>query len=607
MMEKVSLYVKKILALGLSVIFFYFMASVPGINSTFEMILVFAASSLLFAFLDFRITADKPRYLFGLNQSDAYLNKKGGFWNLFKWIVNLFGLLYDLIVWAAWGVYLVFVLFADLLLLIKTIIFWIIYAAIWLVRQLFPPFIFLFKMILHYLVYWPWWIYQLTVRNVKTSINRNFYFIALWGTIPAIFIVFLFYAISQLVGLPQLVLVSYVFAVIPLVWSFGEIAALRFEGREKDDYTAVKGRFRNGFDAVRSVLFYLVIMLVLIVAEIVLNMLGWIPNLSMSLLGITLNINMAISIVLIFLAIILLYVPGILPTYILYRPEHENDLKGSVSVLGMLGRKFLRYTFVELPASFFGGLLLVIPIVVMVLAYTLTDSIKDQVLETRIEHLSEKSAGMDAVDAYRTEIRIDRMDKYLDMPLLAPAMFRNTWDRNNVPATKQKIQEAEESLATREASHEQTIDSLSRERTAAGTVSGSDTVNERARSLSARIMDLNEEHEDWVDNQKDCIAVMKADLKEMKGVRAQIPIFYLFIGIFIALFGGLVLAVYIAYIGNVYYELYDLREDDKPSRWNQVITEIREQNPNQPLLGFTIIAIIAIVLILASSFGWWLF
>lgn len=604
MMEKVSLYVKKILALGLSVIFLNFMAARPVINSTFEMILVLAASSLLFAFLDFRITGDKPRFLFGLNQSDAYLNKKGGFWNLFKWIVNLFGLLYDLVVWAAWGVYLVFVLFADLLMLIKTIVFWIIYAVIWLIRQLFPPFIFLFRVILHYLVFWPWWIYQLTVRNVKLSVNRNFYIIALWGTIPAIFIVFLFFAISQLVGIPQLVLVSYVFAVIPLVWSFGEIAALRFEGREKDDYSAVKGSFRNGFDAVRSVLFYLVIMLVLIVAEIVLNMLGWIPNLSMSLLGISLNINMAISIVLIFLAIILLYVPGILPTYILYRPEHENDLKSSFKVLGMVGRKFLRYTFVELPATFFGSLLLVIPIVVMVLAYTLTDSIKDQVLKTRIEHLSEKSAGMDALDAYRTEIKIDRMDNYLDMPLLAPAMFRNTWDKNNVPDTKKKITDAEEALSAREASHEQTIDSLNRERSAAGTVSGSDTVNDRASALSANIMDLNEEHEAWVENQKDCIAVMKADLKEMKGVRVQMPVFYLFIGIFIALFGGLVLAVYIAYIGNVYYELYDLREDDKPSKWNQVITELKEQNPNQPLLGFTFLAIIAIVLFLASRFGW---
>jgi len=606
-MEKVSLYVKKLLALALSAAFFFYVAATPVIDTQFKTVLLGAVAFLLFAFLDYRITGEKPRFLFGLNQSDTHLNKKGGFWTLFKWIVILFGLLYDMVVWVLWGVYLLFVLFAELLLLIKTILFWIIHAVIWLIRQFFPPFIFIFKMILHYLIYWPWWIYQLTVRNVKTSVNRNFYFIALWGTIPAIFIVFLFYAISQLVNLPQLAVVSYAFAIIPLVWSFGEIAMLRFEGREKDDYSVVKRSFRNGFDSVRSVLFYLVLLLVLIVAELVLNLLGWIPGLSMTLLGITLNLNMAISLVLIFLVIIFAFVPGILPTHIIYHPEHENDLKSSLGVLGMLGRKFLRYIFVEPPAMFFGTLLLVIPVAVMLLAYTFTDSIKDQVLEARMRTLSEKVASMDDTDAYRTNIRIDRLQSYTQVPYLAPLMFNNVWRDNNVDAKRREIDAAKQALANGNEEYEQTIDSLDRAESAAGAIAGGDTASSQANRIAAQIRTLEKDHQEWAADSEAEIERLNADLKEMKSVRIQMPILYFFIGIFIALFGGLVFAVYIAYIGNVYYELYSLREDDKPTRWTQVVTELKKQNPNQPLLGFTLLALSGILLYLAVRFGWLMF
>nr|MDA3822948.1 hypothetical protein [Bacteroidales bacterium] len=245
-MEKVSLYVKKILALILSFAVFVFLIQTLNIEKAIFQVLIAAAAFLLFAVIDFRITGEKPRFLFGMNQSDTYLNKKGGFWNLFKWIVNLLGFVYDLVVWSIWGAYLLFVLFVDFLLLIKTIVYWVIHALIWFVRQLFPPFIFLFKMFMHYLISWVWWIYQLAFRNMKISVNKNFFFIALWGVIPALFIIFLFYACSQIVGIDELVALSAVFALIPLVWSYGEIAALRFEKRENDSYADVQASFGKG-------------------------------------------------------------------------------------------------------------------------------------------------------------------------------------------------------------------------------------------------------------------------------------------------------------------------------------------------------------------------
>jgi hypothetical protein len=561
MMEKVLMLVRKLLALGLVTLAYLAALSLQLADSRIGNLLLVAFGLLLFAFLDYRITGEKPRFLFGLNQSDTFLNAKGGFWNLFKWIVNLLGLLYDLVVWVFWGVYLVFVLFAELLLFIKTILFWIIHAVIWFVRQLFPPFIFIFRMLLHYLVNWSWWIYQLTFRNMKTGVKRNFYFIALWGTVPALFIVFLFYAIGQLVGIPELVAVSAVFAIIPLVWSWGEISLLRFEGRENDPYSKVRGLFRNGFDAVRSVLFYLLIALVIIVAEIVLNLLGWIPNLSMSLLGITLNLNMALSVLLVFLAVLIAFAGSILPTHILYRPEHDNDLKSSLGFLQVIGRRFLRYLFAEIPAAVFGSLLLVLPVAVMLLAASITRTLKNDMLDTRIGQLTEQTADMDGYQVYLTDIKIKRLEMYKKMPELAPVYFEDIRSPDRINALKNEITSMTGQLDKRSA------------------MSG-------------------EEDLEWKALQKESIATMKADLKELKRVRLQMPVLYLFVGILYAFFGGIVLAVYIAYMGNVYFELYTMREDGKPTYWCQTVRNIREKDPNQPLLGFTLLVIISAVILL---------
>ncbi len=597
-MVKVSLYIRKILALILAGIVFLAVSGQSFINTRFAEILLAAGCFLLFTFLDFRITGEKPRFLFGLNQSDTFLNKKGGFWNLFKWIVNLFGLLYDLVVWSLWGVYLLFVLFAEFLLLIKTIVYWIIHALIWLLRQLFPPIIFLFKMFLHYLVNWTWWIYRTAFQLMKTSINLNFYIIALWGAVPALFIVFLFYAIGQIAGLPQLTVISAVFAIIPLVWSYGEIAALRFEQREKHDHTSVRAAYRNGFDAVRSVLFYLLVALTLIATAVLLNLLGWIPNISLSLLGITLNINMAISLLLIFLAVIILFAVSVLPTHILYRPEHENNLSSSLVLLKVIARRFLRYSFAGIPSALFGSLLLVIPVLVMLLAYNITETLKDNILQFRIETLTGKADSMEDVDAFRTNIQVRRLQRYQEFPLMAPVYFEELQNNKQLQSLRDKICDTGDQIDTRRAAFEKEVASVNAEIERIRSLGGEEGSGGIAM-LSAERLDLEEEHHNWESQQKDSIAILRAGLQESRRMRAQMPVFYLFFGVLIALFGGLVVAVPVAYLGNLSFDLYNMKEDGAPPYWRQTVREIGEKDPNQPLLGFTLLAIIGGLVFLA--------
>ncbi len=593
-MEKVTLYVKKILALIFSLIVYVLVIEALEISSLLFRSLVSPPAFLLFAFLNFRITGDKPKFLFGLTQSDAFLTKKGGFWNLFKWIVNALGFLYDLIVWAIWGVVLLFMLVVDFIMLIKFIVYWIIHAIIWFIRQLFPPFIFMFKMFIHYIINWCWWIYQMAFRNMRISVNKNFYFIALWGTIPALFIVFLFYAIAQLVGIPELVAVSGIFALIPLVWSFGEIASLRYEKREKDDYGAVKGAFRNGWDAVKSAMFYLIIFLGLLIVEIVLNLVGWIPNLSMSLLGITLNLNMAISFVLVFLAVIVTFVDSILPSHILYHPEHENDFNSSLGFLKVIGQKFIRYILAQIPMTFFGGLLLVIPVLVMLLTFNLTETIKNGVMDVKIENLNEKLMTMEETDVHRTQIKIDRIEMYKGVPLNASGHFEDLGIASDmVRELKENLAESEELLVTNKVKFDEDMAKIN----AAIELARVDIENPgQFAILSNDRLTIEEDYLEWDNTQKENITYLQIDLKEERSFRAQMPILYFFVGIFFAVFAGMVLAVFIAYAGNVSFELYNMKEDDKPTVWRQTITELQEKDGNQPLLGFTFLVVIGVLI-----------
>jgi len=91
---------------------------------------------------------------------------------------------------------------------------------------------------------------------------------------------------------------------------------------------------------------------------------------------------------------------------------------------------------------------------------------------------------------------------------------------------------------------------------------------------------------------------MKIDISDKKGFMYQLPLVFLLTIIWAAFFLGLILAFPISYFGNVYFELYNLKEDDKPTYFSQLLTEINSHNRNQPLLGFTLFVVIFALLYL---------
>jgi hypothetical protein len=63
---------------------------------------------------------------------------------------------------------------------------------------------------------------------------------------------------------------------------------------------------------------------------------------------------------------------------------------------------------------------------------------------------------------------------------------------------------------------------------------------------------------------------------------------FLFLLIFIALFGGLLLSIYLSYSSNLFYQVFKIRHNQE---WFviKLLNEEKSENNNQPLLGFTLL------------------
>ncbi len=590
-MDQVSIYIKKLIALTLSAFVMYFLIRI------IPLIPAAAFGFLVLSFLHFRITGEKPAYLFGIPNSDKYLEEKGGFWVLFRWILILFGLIYDLLAWTLNGIYVLFLIFIDILLLIKSILFWIIHAVLWFLSLFVAPLVFLFKMFLHYLIYWPWWIYKVTFANVSLSVNNNFFRVAVRGAILALFIILLFYGAGILTSSPVIAIFGVVFSIIPVIWAFGEISSMRFENRWNTAFNDVKARYRQGFEAIRAVLFYLTIMLAGILIEIVMDMLGWIPYAGFSLLGLTININTFVTLILLFVFVILLFASLLIPPHTVYARDHDNNLTSSVKFLGIIGEKFLRYLVSVIPATFFSGILAIIPAIIVGLSIYISLNVKNIILDARISNLTHTSMSLEGSSKIETETKVERLKYYKEFPGNVFTDFTSIKTLNQRKTSLEGNYRAGLGEMNRlESMYLQDLDSLKSAISNTGTLSDSlqTAVSDRMQnSLQNKTMDF----EAWKKKRTAELASLQIKINDLKNKIFQLPIAFLFTIIWLSVFGGLVFGVVLAYLGNVFFGLYGMREDGEITYWRRTILEIKKKDQNQPLLGFTLLFILLLLIL----------
>jgi hypothetical protein len=594
-MEKANIYIKKILFLILCVIVGYFL------NVYFALYYIVPALLLTFSLADFKITGRKPEYLFNFRRTEEYF-KKGGLRDLIRIIVSLLAFVYDTVVWIIWGIYLIFELLAEFLFLLRNIFFWIIYGILWFLRLFIPPIVIIFKLIIHYLIKWIWWIYRISFKNISASLRKDHYFAALKGIILSLFIVFVFYFIGIIADVKGIVFIGVVLALLPVTWIFGEISlSISKTHQDKNEIPALNN-YNNGLESVRSVLFYITVILLLFIVQILLNLLGWIPEAGLSLLGVALNINTFITLVLIFLTVITIFGVLIIPTHRLFNVFREVSIKDSVALLGIIFRKGLQYILLLFPASFFSAFLIIIPVIILSAALWFTIYIKDSVIDAKIGSL--KNAKIEAtneIEDYMIQTRINNLRFYKDYPW---NIYKEINNRSNLDY---EIKDKKEELIEEEAELNLIDNETTVEIEQIETQINTELIKD---ANSALVEDLRNQKMILEKNLAEIKAVKKVitgkliiDISNLENYKLQLLIAFFLTGVWVSIFGGMVLAFIFAYMGNIFYEIYLFRNDNKPSYWRQISMEEKEKDNKQPLIGFTLLIIVIAILIVYFFFS----
>ncbi len=515
--------------------------------------------------------------------------------DLLRIFVTFFGFVYDVMIWAIWGVYLVFILFIDLLDLLKTIFFWIIHALLWIFRQYIPFVIFLYKVAIHYLIRWPWWLYQISYNNIRYAFNGNCFRIALPGTFLAGFIIFLFYFLEiMLEDIPGITYIGIVIALLPLTWSFGEIASIRAQNIEKETYKTVKSKFQNGIEAVRSVLYYITLFVVLILAQLGLNLLGWIPRSGVPLGSFVFNINTFISLLLLFLCILIVMGVMIIPSYRIYKPFSEFQFLHTLELLRSMAKKFLQFLTAFVPSVVFSVIVMVIPFLIVAVVTVFTMFLKENVIGIKIENLkSEQAATQDPVlaDSYQKQVEHLIDLQTFPMNVKQDMKHRGSLSSEILYSTEDLKTENEEYIRMEE-SYDKSLDTLQKEIDARRAKNPNDL---NLTSLNTKKGQMLSHSANYKQAKKIEIDKLKTHIQYLKLKNKQLPVLLFFGGIWLVIFGGFIFSFVIAYLGNVFHKIYIFRNDTGKSFWAETITQIRKQDPKQPLLGGTLFVVTSVL------------
>jgi hypothetical protein len=594
MKKSVAQYIQKLIALV-----------IIGLGSLYasefvNYLIIIPFSLLVYSFLIWQITNTKPQFLFNLKNVDTFINNKSSLWPLLKLFVLLWGFVYDIIVFVVWGIFLIFEIFADILLLLKDILFWITHAIIWFLKLFVPPIIFLYNIFIHYIIKWTWWSFQLAYRKVGHSMKFSYFIIGLIGAVLSLFLFFLFLYIDILIGFIGLVYVGMVLAILPVTWSYAEIASINDKNYDDEPYYEITSNFENGMVAVKNILFFILSFISLIIIQILLNLFNLIPSAGLSIGGIILNINTLISILLIFIFFILLFAKAVIPTHIIKAEEQETPVHNVIYLIKTIISKCLRYITTTIPTYLFGFITIIIPALIVFIAVFITFSLKNNMIESKIESLNKKKneTNLNEIQTYAIDKKIEKLNYYKTFPVNC---FKDIFiERNlnnyciyeikqNIADLERKIEESKNNYALKKATYENKIAVLNNKI--------NKSANE-AEKLSAtnELNNIKDEYNRELYNIDVSIKKLIVDYRYFVNLKKQIPVKLFFMVLWISLFGGLIYAFLIAYKGNVYYELYDFREDGESSYFAQQVEQAYEKDSKQLLLGFTLLILAMITL-----------
>ncbi len=606
-MSRATFFFKRLITLAVSVFIFF----VADYYTIIPFYISIAILNLAFALISSRISGVSPKELYNFHRNEKYF-AKGGMRDLLRIPVMLFSFLHDIIVWEIWGLYQIFEMLIDIVTVIKEAIYWIFYAIIWFLKLLVPFWRITLRMFVFYLIKWPWWIFTYAFQNMRIAFKWNMFRIALPGAFLFLFVVHFFYFLDVTFYISGITLIGFILALLPLSWVFGEIASVRAQEMENSDFKEIKLKFRNGIETVRGILTYLSAFVVLLFLQSMLNAIGWIPKAGFILLGVVINFNFLINILLLALSILILIGTIILPSYRLYNEYSETNIGNSLNLISFIGKRIFQYISGLVPASIFSVFSIIPATIVVSIALFLTVTLKNTFIDAKIKYLVKKE---NKTDDQGEEIRLSYQIKELESNKRFPAYQIFTLPTTYVqqmkhrPLLKAEVENDTKRIDQLSASQNKIktdlVLKISRLDTLIMTESQKNIVNqtrvEELKAEKARTQQELKSKNNSLEFQIQNIATGRSfKIRRLN----QLPYLFYFSGLFYVIVTSLIFSFLLAYLGNFYYNSFIFRNDGTKAMWKQFIADEQRIDHKQPLLSTTLnIFLIITAFVLIWGYG----
>jgi hypothetical protein len=302
------------------------------------------------------------------------------------------------------------------------------------------------------------------------------------------------------------------------------------------------------------------------------------------------------------LCILILFGVLIIPSYRLYNPFSEFSFSHSAKLLNEIFKKFLQYFLVAIPVKVFTVITMLIPLAIILVVYWVSFNIKNSVAEVKINKLKlEQTRSNNPVDAYETGKQIERFRCLQQFP---EGLLQEMEDRKNLTTkisfSKEDTESAEAGILLKKEENERKQQDLQNQ---IDSIKKSNLSDINIKTLLKVKDRLQIELIEYRSAQELSLAKLKIDIKYFELKRDQSPYLFFLGGLWIVIFGSIVAAFGISYIGNVFHQVYIFRNNDKKAEWKNIVERIKEKDHKQPLLGGTLFAITLVLLyiLLAQS------
>ena len=335
---------------------------------------------------------DKPEWALDFK---AFSTKLKGYWTPLFLLVAPLAFVYNVLATAA---YAVLVLFEWLVALVR----WLIGLVLWIWNKGFLwywrnviviPVVLIARLLWHYVVVWPWRIYKVAYDEIKGSFGRPGMRIGWLSMSLVLAILGTGWWGATLSGQEAVLFLSILLAEVPYLWGLGVLASMREQGGTAD--VDMEKHRAVGLKTARLGMKYVAGAAAVLLVVYLVAYSGAIPVAGYVVMGVLLNVaHLATAIGIGVLAVLTLSL-AVLPSYVMDGGD-EPALEEMLSLIRRGLDSVLKVFVGAVPASLFGVVVGLVPILVAVGAFAGTMALKEAALDNMAGVVAERAAEVEA-------------------------------------------------------------------------------------------------------------------------------------------------------------------------------------------------------------------